>query len=455
MRSLAAAVLLAFGPGDDLVTYPAPPGLPTSPDLALRVNGRPVWVERLESKFEAKDVPSWFLGVPYTKLPQRVDLANFSGSGPFAVELASSQPIGPFVIRPKSRGLKGAADGKTLRFTLPKPDNLYIEIEGQPPLCLFANPPEPPPPKADDPKVVFFGPGVHRPGRMTLMDGQTIYLAGGAVVYGTVGGSPKGARIAGRGVLDGDYQRGLVALSDASGVEVEGVILRSGRVWQNTLTACRDVTYRNVKVLSFGNSGDGINPVGSRDVTLDGCFLRCTDDCIAIKALRREHVVENIRVLNCTMAGHAFADGVTVGFETNGPHVRDILVKNCDILAARGGSLVEGHSAFSIICDGPAEISNVRFEDIRVEEQVEHKLFEIQVTDGTKYQKDPPGSVRGVHLKGIRWEVDRPIVLKGFDEGHRVEDVTFEDCTVAGRKLKDASDPSFRINPFVREVKFR
>jgi hypothetical protein len=42
-----------------------------------------------------------------------------------------------------------------------------------------------------------------------------------------------------------------------------------------------------------------------------------------------------------------------------------------------------GPAAFSIICDGPAWISDVLFEDIRVEERVE-KLFEINITDGTK-----------------------------------------------------------------------
>jgi polygalacturonase len=109
------------------------------------------------------------------------------------------------------------------------------------------------------------------------------------------------------------------------------VILRRGRSWQNTLRNCDRITYENVKVISFGNSGDGINPVGSRDVAIRDCFLRCTDDCIAIKSPDERHAVERVRVLDNTLIGYAFADGVTIGFETNGPHVRDVLFDNCSV----------------------------------------------------------------------------------------------------------------------------
>jgi hypothetical protein len=449
---LHAAVLPADAAG--VVAYPAPPGLQASEDFTLQVNGQPVWVEKLRSMFTEKDVPSWFPTQPHTKLPLQVNLANFSGNGPFSVALTAAGPIASHAIRPKSRGIRSVVDGRTLRFEIPHPDNLYIEVDALPALCLFANPLETGAPKPDDPGVRYFGPGVHRPGRMELKDDQTIYIAGGAVVYGTVSGSPARARIRGRGILDGNYEGHVVSLFKASEVEVEGVLLRNGREWQNILTDCSDVAYRNVKVVSFGNSGDGIDPVGGRRVTVDGCFLRCTDDCIAIKATRNDQAVEAIQVLNSTLIGYAFGDGVTVGYETNGPHVKDIAVRNCDILIARGGSKVGGHSAFSVICDGPARISGILFEDIRVEERVE-KLLEFQVTDGTMYQKDPPGHIAGVRLKNVRWEVEKPIVLKGFDEEHRVEDVTFEDCTVAGRKLKDLSDPLFRVNPHVKDVKFK
>ena len=64
---------------------------------------------------------------------------------------------------------------------------LSIEPDGiNGPLLLFANNPEINPPKEGDPGVIYFGPGIHKPNRIILKTGQTLYLAGGAVVKGAV-----------------------------------------------------------------------------------------------------------------------------------------------------------------------------------------------------------------------------------------------------------------------------
>jgi hypothetical protein len=451
---IALALALAGAPAfAEVVAYPPAPGLVTSHDLAVEADGTRVFTERFQSTMDLRQLPDWFLSEPYTRVPQVVAVASFSVSGPVSVAVTAREPIRRFTIRPLSRNIEATVEGNVLRFRLAGPVKLYVEVNDLEPLCLFADPVETSRPKPGSPGVIYFGPGVHHPGLITLKDGDTVYIAGGAVVYGGLRGSPKNVRVVGRGILDGAYQYRLVLLEGASNVEFEGVTLRNGQGWTNTLVGCRDVTYRNVKVISFGPSGDGINPVGSRDVLIEDCFLRCTDDCVAIKAPERSHVVLNVRVRRSTMIGYAFSDGVTIGFETNGPEVRNVHVSDCDILIARGGSRVDGHSAFSIIADGPARIGDVLFEDVRVEERVEKKLFEIQVTDGTKYGHDPPGHVAGVRLRNVSWATERPIVLAGHGEGHLVEDVVFERCTVAGRPLT-AESGLVRTNAFVRNVRF-
>jgi len=146
-------------------------------------------------------------------------------------------------------------------------------------------------------------------------------------------------------------------------------------------------------------------------------------------------------------------NGITIGFETNGPVVEDVVVRNCDILQARGGSRVDGHSAFSIICDGPATIRNILYEDIRVEEDV-LKLFELHITDGTKYGINPPGHIKDIHLKDIQWTSLRPIILYGFDESHRIQNVKFENCTIEGELLDNPRPDIFNVNDFVDHVTF-
>ena len=63
-----------------------------------------------------------------------------------------------------------------------------------------------------------------------------------------------------------------------------------------------------------------------------------------------------------------------------------------------------------------------------------------------KNQIDPPGRIRSVTLKNIRWAVEAPIIIKGQDTDHTVEGVLFQDCTIAGRPLRSTQDARFQIN---------
>jgi hypothetical protein len=175
---------------------------------------------------------------------------------------------------------------------------------------------------------------------------------------------------------------------------------------------------------------------------------------VAIKAPNYDHPVQDIYVANNIMIGFAYADGVTIGFETNAEFVRNVIVRDCDILLARGGSRVDGHSGFSIICDGPAVISNILFENIRVEKS-ELKLFELHITDGTLYGDDPPGHIRDVTIRNVEWFHEGPIVIYGFDQNHRVQNILFENCKVAGKSLKKLQPKLFQVNGFVDNVKVK
>jgi polygalacturonase len=345
--------------------------------------------------------------------------------------------------------------GNVLTFSLPRPDKIDIQIDDLPPLFLFANPLEQETVSPDAPGVHYFAPGVHRPGYITLKDSETVYIAAGAIVYGGIRASGvNNIRIIGRGILDGGFEfKQMVLLENCKNVLFEGVIIRNGDGWTNTLVNCDGLRYDHVKVLSFGPGCDGIDPLGSRRVVISNCFLRCTDDCIAIKALAPEYEVDDVQVINNTMIGFAFSDGVTIGFETNARSVSNITVRNCDVILARGGSRVEGHSGFSIICDGPAVISNVLYENIRVEKSV-LKLFELNITDGTKYGVGPPGHIQDITLKDISWAHSGPIILKGWDTDHRVRNVTFQNCSIAGKPL-DMKNPAMQIGKFVDDVTVR
>jgi hypothetical protein len=440
-----------------LVTYPPTPVQVTSDLYAININDQDVWTEKYRTEVDLASLPGWFVSRPYTQVQQEVHMANLSCDGPLTVRVEMPDSVSRAVIHPLSRGIEPVMHGTGFEFVLPGPDKLYIEVDSLPPLLFFANPLESDLPDPGEPGMTYFGPGIHEPGMMTLKDGDVLYLAGGAVVYGGIrAAGVSHIKIFGRGILDGDLMRGrMILMEDCNNVEFNGIMIRkTGGGWTNTLVNCTHFMYKDVKVISFGPGGDGINPLGSRHFIIEDCFLRCTDDCIAIKSPDSAHVVQDIQVRGNTMVGYAFSDGVTIGFETNGPSVSDVFVRNCDVIMARGGSRVDGHSAFSIICDGPATIHNILYENIRVEAPV-FKLFELHITDGTKYGINPPGHIQHIRLKDIAWSSERPIILQGFDENHWVKDVTFENCTIQGEPLTEMREDLFQVNDFVEGVTFK
>jgi len=440
---------------DSVFSYPAIPDLVESDLYGVKANKKDIWTEKFRTNMDIETLPDWFTATPYTSVQQELHITNFSCRNQIQVEIEVSEPVKTASVHPLSRGIISKIEGNKLFFTLPGPDKLYILVNDLPPLCFFANSMEEPVPDPDDPNIRYFGPGVHKPGMMHLSNNETVYIAGGAIVYGGIrtNGSSN-VRIIGRGILDGNFEhQRMVVPENSDQIEFNGIIIRNGRNWTNTVVNCTNVLYEDVKVISFGPGGDGINPLGSKHMVINNCFLRCSDDCIAIKSPDSTWVVEDILVTNNTMIGFAFSDGITIGFETNGPTISDVTVQNCDILMARGGSRVDGHSAFSVICDGPAIISDVQFENIRVESPV-LKLFELHITDGTKYGINPPGHIRNIRLKNISWTSERPIILQGFDENHRIQNIIFENCNIEGQPLINTKHPVFQINEFVDDVRF-
>ena len=420
------------------VTYPTPKGLETSPIFTVKVNEKDIWTEQIGgSSMEGMNV------------------ANFSCSGSQTIKITAPANISNYIIRPKSRGIVAKVNGREISFTIPGPQKLYIEIDSLPHLAIIASPLEVNLPKQADTSVVYYAPGTYDIGEINLKSNQTIYIAAGAVVNANIrGNNLQNVKLIGRGILHGN-----VRISNTSNLEVNGIFIRhNSRGWTNTLTNCPHSVYRDVKVFNYGTvwGTDGIDPVSCTDFTIDDCFIRTRDDCVSIKSEDENHKTDSIYVINSVLVGWAHADGVTLGFNLDGL-VQNVLVQNCDILYARGQGHTGGHAAFSIVCDNHGDVRNVRFEDIRVEENIEIKNLELIVTEAQRYgqSKPNPGHIQGVYLKNITWEnADKPFVIAGLPfNNHIVEDVTFDNCHIAGKLITNLSDADFQVE-FAKDIKF-
>ena len=419
------------------VLYPAVPGMRTSEVYSVAVNDEDAWVEAVG--------PGGM---------EDLHTLNLSAEGSQTFVISVNEDIESYSIQPKSYGIIGVADGKTLTVTLDSPMKLYIRVNQLPYLAIFSNPLEKGAPSRKDRNVDYYGPGNHDVGEIQVRDGQTIYIAGGANVNGRLTGTAKDVTICGRGSFTGNAR-----LNDCENLRVEGIYMRNTRGWANTITNSVNTTYDNVKI--FSHTGvwglDGINPVSCKGFDINDCFIRTRDDCIAIKSngdpQKFDLSSRDITVRNSTMIGWDHADGVTLGFELNGGVVENIKVTNCDILSARGSGRTGGHAAFSIVCDGESQVKDIYFEDIRVEAAIEYKNLEIILTEAERYGNGRMGSISGVYLKNVSWEnAFKPFTIVGHPTRY-IENVVFTNCYVGGKLLTGVEDADFQME-FTRDIMF-
>jgi hypothetical protein len=379
--------------------------------------------------------------------------AYFDMSGPVTVTIACPEPIRSAKVLPSSWKIVPAIEGQRLTFSLTEPKPITVEVNGNwvGALHLFANPPEAPAPRPDDPNVIYFGPGVHEVAGVTVGSGKTVYVAAGAVVKGTAEGrrpvfTLQGEHIVlrGRGVIDGSlcptHSRNLL-LVRGQDITVEGIIFRDSSVWTIPIRQSDRVAVKNVKLLGYRANSDGIDVCNSRDVTIEGCFLRTLDDLIVVKTDKGQGEARRIVARKCVLWNEV-AHALSVGAEVR-EDVDDVLFQDCDVIHDKGRewTLRVFH------CDA-ARVSNVRFENIRIEESP--RLISLWIGKFV-WTRDPErGHIQNVAFKDVVAVADPlRIELTGFDETHAVSDVVFQDVRINGRPLTRAD---VATNTFVRNV---
>ena len=404
-----------------LAIPPAPEGLAPAADYRVEVNGQRVFVQ---------DTPV----APF---------ASFDFDGEVRIRIMAAKQPQRVEVRPLSRRVAPSVRDGVIEFPLTTPGQFSVELDGdlKRPLFLFANPPETEvSPTAPSGFHRFAGGKVHEPGIIEVKSGETVYLAPGAVVRGAVRArNAKNIRILGRGVLDGGRNRELLGgqqvhlidLQECEDVTIDGLTLINSLTWQIVPVACSNVTIRNVKIVSGNNSDDGIDVVRSRHVTIERCFIRTKDDCIAVKTMSdppSKIGTENLRVSDCVFWNAEWGNALEIGFELRASEVRNLEFRDSDIIH------VERGATFSIHNGDSATVSKVRFENIRVEDSRD-KLVDLAIFL-SQYSTDRPPGPREQYKFDRRW--DGVLSLNSQERrehapfrGH-IRDVVFKDIHVVG-----------------------
>jgi len=454
MKALfCSAALFALTATARVVTYPAPAGETLSTEYEVTAGGRKVDVYTarvLDPPFAGKE---YDYGGPYS-------FANFDLRGRVEVRITSPRSLRSTVIRPSVPGLQQEVkDEHTLILSLPGPHKLSVEPEGKKgPLLLFANPLESNAPKQASRNVIYFGPGVHKVGKILVTNDQTLYLAGGAVVKGGIQAEGNNIRITGRGILDGsdwEWRKGptaCVVMIHGTNMEVSGITIRGASHWTIVPRDSRNVTVRGVKICgSRVQNDDGINPCNSQDVLITDCFIRTDDDCVAMKGLELkgpESNVEGVTVENCTL----WCDRARIfllGHESRAPYMRGVRLRNLDII----------HFSMTAFLFEPGEemrLEDVSVENVRVHGEGQSELIRLKPVVNQYMRNKVPGHISNVCFRNLS-VTGAPgaygVQVSGADEAHAIRDVSFEKVQILGARLTRDSQ-HLEIGSHVSELRF-
>lgn len=450
---------------EGVVTYPAPQGEKASEDYTVDAGGQSVFV--------------------YTTPVLRggpASFAYFDFSGSVNVSVASTRKINTVKILPASYGIKPAVGENSVSFTLTKPANVTLELNDsvERPLHLFANPPETDRPDPAGTNVIYFGPGVHEVGLLRPKSGQTVYLAGGAILRAKIPPDEKptqeknwrgnkvwatlletsggqGVKVRGRGILDMGrlpwHARTAMWFGGSQDVLVEGIIILDAPAWVVAMHHSRHVVVRNVKQICARENSDGIDICNSQDVLVEDCFLRNNDDEVCVKTLSPPPAMEskNIVVRRCVVWNDR-ARGLGITSETRA-NISNVLFKDCDIIHdfSDGGEC----AALAILVSDSGTMADIRFEDIRVED-CRNTLVNGWIGADRWGHDKTRGYIKGVTFKDIIVTGRSVPVMKltGCDDAHRIEDVRIENVQIQGTRIGNAEAARLQTNAYVRGLAF-
>ena len=438
LSALWICVLTGTVTGAKVEVAGAPQGISLNNDFTVKV--------RPEGKSKWVLVPTYLVKVDEVRGTkhhvEHASMATFDFSEKVEIEVTYNKgKIDSARVRPLSYDIPFTIEGNTLQFSLEKPANLSVEVNGDlfHNLHLFANPLDTFKVDKKNPDLIYFGPRIHRfeGGEFRIPSGKTVYVAGGAVMMGRMLiENVHDVKLLGRGIIDPSVKMGI-RIANSRNVYVEGLMAT-----QCATGGSDSVTIRNVKVISYFGWGDGMNVFSSRNVLFDRVFCRTSDDCTTVYGTRLgfEGPSSNITMQNSTLWADV-AHPIFIGIHGNvdKPEILENLnYVNIDILDHKEKQL-NYQGCLAINAGDENLIRNVRFEDIRIENFRQGQLVNLRIFFNEKYCKAPGRGIENVVFKNVSYTGNRAeiSVIEGYDAQRKVRNIRFENLRINGQIISD------------------
>jgi len=421
-----------------------------------------------------------------TDTKQNASMVYFDFEGTVEIEVQKNNgTFNQVDVAPLSSTVKPQGAGSIIRMTLTKPESFSIQFDDDRLHNLHIIAGKPPVPRLAGENVRYFGPGVHTPpdgmDHFPLKSGDTVYLDGGAVLRGGAFDLTglHDVKIMGRGLL-WDPGR-AIDLEKSNNVDIADLILvnsdRKDAARVVNVRNSQNVTVKGITGFTSGKWSDGINISTSQHVTVDGGYLRVSDDAVVVYAVTdcapcRQRAAET-GVANFDPPGDTFdinvrnlriwndvAHALYVGHfgDNNDPRmIRDVTFDNIDI-ANLDEDDPDWEGAMAIYSGDSTLIKNISFSNIRVDRIEEGKLIHIVADNNKRYNKAPGRGVDGVVLRNVTFTgagMPSMSVIRGISAKTAVKNVRIENLRVNGQAINKPEQADIEVGQYVTGLTLR
>jgi Glycosyl hydrolases family 28 len=438
----------------------------------------------------------------------QVHYAHFSVSGgcTATISVTVNTSFSSYTVSPKSRNISATTSGQTITFSS-GPNYLILQFDSNELLFILIDSEESNPPHLGDSdvkniadyavdtmgatlmtskiqsainaasgatrNVLYFPPGKYLVGELWLKSNMTMYLAGGAVLYGSsnpadfntgTGGltveqashglihmlNVSNTKILGRGVIDGNgvvlrtavgaggagatgatgaALLNLVKIDQSSNILIDGIVTRDSSFWNTLIYKSDKVTIQNYKVMNQRpitttfNQTDGVDFDASTNGHLQNAFLYTGDDNMATKTELTANMNTN-GIVHEHVVTYSNSGGCKIGTKTGGTVMDGIVFRDIDVVKAGRAMAIDGYDT--------AVIQNTVYENIRVE-AADTLLIDIEEDNPPTWRTAANTTItKNTSYTNVTSAVDKTVNLHGKSSTIDVDGVHFSGLTVLG-----------------------
>ncbi len=474
--------------------YPHPAVAKASSTYTVKVNGKPVFVEKYNS----------------------LSYVQFAFAGQADIEIQIKDKVKKYTLSPKSYNLKSQHQGNKISFSLTVPRKLILHKVNDlnEKLFIIADSLSEKVPQLGNGKVtnilhyqvdntgkknvtseiqtaidevasrrgvLYFPPGIYKTQQLNLKSNLTIYLAPGAVIAAATDAVPSYGRglihienaqnvnIMGRGTINGNgsYWRPrkgwytLILMKNTQNILLRDILLKDSAVANVWMSYSDNIKIDNLKILANPEpeylNTDGFDFWSSRNIKIDNVLYVGTDDATSHGGDRKHRIKnnENINVINSVFYN---GNGFKIASTEKPNYIRNVTYENIDLV------FTNELSGFWPVAGGYFE--NIYFKNIRVEDILDipeddksARLFSWQIRL-TPWRSDSSierfGHIRNVFIYNLKSDdkgSDKSL-FQGYNPQHNISNIVFDNLCIGGKKILNSKDADFNIKNQYVDLKF-